>query len=230
MLPSCFVTGTDTDAGKTIVTGSILRYWARLGCRCVGMKPIASGFELVDGEYVNADIEASLAYGTERLSMELVNQYSFNPPIAPHIAARESGSVIDIDHIVGCYRELEQKVDRSVVEGAGGWRVPLQWPEDKMSNVNTIATLAKKLNLPVVLVVGMKLGCINHAILTAEAVLADGIELLGWVANSVDQNFSRSKDNLLTLERLMPAPLLFEVPYFSSKSVMNRFVPQISVV
>ena len=230
VLPSCFVTGTDTDAGKTVVTASILRMWSHQGYRCAGMKPVASGFHMMDGEYVNADIEAIVEASPDKLPMETINQYSFVPPIAPHIAARESGCVIDSNLIVRRYSEFEGKVDRAVVEGAGGWRVPLNWPKTDSSKCETIASLAKKLNLPVVLVVGMKLGCINHALLSAEAVLADGVQLLGWVANAVEQNFARAEENLETLHRLMPAPLLFQVPYLSSESDMRTFVPQILAI
>ena len=234
MLPSCFIAGTDTDVGKTVVTAKILRDWTKQGLSCAGIKPVASGFDLIDGELRNDDIDSIIAASSYKLPPALLNQYSFEPAIAPHIAANEVG--VDISEELICQRAKDSQslVDRIVVEGAGGWRVPLSVPrasnearldgegglvKTSLDDKNvarkdvSIASLAKALNLPVILVVGMKLGCINHALLSAEAIIADGVPFLGWVANNPTPTFDRKTENLETLEDLMPAPLLFEVPY-----------------
>ena len=244
MLPSCFITGTDTDVGKTVVTAMILKGWSKKGLSCAGIKPVASGFELIDGELRNSDIDSIKAASSYELPQTLINQYSFEPAIAPHIAATEDGVNISEELIHERFKDSKSRVDRIVVEGAGGWRVPLSMPivgdetgldgeksmektglgkanvdkKDLVGKDVSIATLAKALNLPVILVVGMKLGCINHALLSAEAIIGDGLPFLGWIANNPSPTFDRKTENLETLKALMPGPFLFEVPYLCPNS------------
>ena len=231
MLPSCFVTGTDTDVGKTIVTTAILRWWAKCGLHVAGMKPIASGFTLRAGGYENHDIECIKAAANVKLPPQLMNQYSYIPAIAPHIAAEQEGGSIDQQEIRRCFDEAQTLCDRIVVEGAGGWRVPLKMPNtDHTGSIITMGSLARQLRLPVVLVVGMRLGCINHALLSSEAILSDGVKLAGWVANWIDPDFESARENLVTLKRLLPAPLLFEVPFLDNEQTIRVFTPKKLVI
>lgn len=230
MLPSCFITGTDTDAGKTVVTSSLLRYLADRGVASAGLKPIASGFDMVGSRYQNADIESIKRASSVALPDELINLYAFQPAIAPHIAAMNESERLSIDAICGAVEQAKAQVDRVLVEGVGGWRVPLDWCDEACvppcaAHSNTVATLAARLKLPVILVVGLKLGCLNHALLTAEAIIADGLELIGWVANDVEQGFSSKDENIRTLVQQIPAPLLFEVPYLGTSEALASYSP-----
>ena len=166
---SCFITGTDTEVGKTFVTCALLLALKQRGIRAIGMKPVAAG---TDERGHNDDVEALLAASSVRAARELVNPCLFAAPIAPHIAAQETGRPIDLAHIVGCFRQLEQQADAVLVEGVGGFCVPLGERVDA-------ADLAEQLALPVILVVGMRLGCINHALLTQAAIAARGLKLVG---------------------------------------------------
>ena len=203
MNPAYFLTGTDTEIGKTFVTCALL-HRARLdGLRAAGLKPIAAG---TDAAGRNDDVEAIRAAGNVELPREIVNPYCFGPAIAPHIAAAEEGRRIEFETIVAACDQARQQADLVIVEGVGGFCVPL-------SEESSTADLAVTLNLPVILVVGMRLGCINHALLTAEAIAARGLPLAGWVANRIDPAMARFAENLDTLEKLLPAPLLGVVPY-----------------
>lgn len=204
---SCFVTGTDTEVGKTLVSAALLHACRARGESVAGMKPVAAGCEKIGGEWRNEDVEALVAASSVAAPRKLVNPYLFTEPIAPHIAAASAGTVISAAHIAACARELGALAQTLVVEGAGGFLVPLNDHED-------MGDLARLLGLPVVLVVGMRLGCINHAKLTAEAVRARGLTLAGWVANSVDPRMPRYAENLATLRDALPAPLLGALPYF----------------
>jgi dethiobiotin synthetase len=203
MNPAYFLTGTDTEIGKTFVTCALL-HRARLdGLRAAGLKPIAAG---TDAAGRNDDVEAIRAAGNVELPREIVNPYCFGPAIAPHIAAAEEGRRIEFETIVAACDQARQQADLVIVEGVGGFCVPL-------SAERSTADLAVTLNLPVIIVVGMRLGCINHALLTAEAIAARGLPLAGWVANRIDPAMARFAENLDTLEKLLPAPLLGVVPY-----------------
>ena len=200
-MAGCFVAGTDTEIGKTLVAAALLHAARHRGMRAVGMKPIAAGCERLGDRLVNEDIEAHLEASSPGFTREDLNVYLFEPPIAPHVAAAEVGVTIDLDRIVERLGRLAQQADYVVVEGAGGWLVPI-------SRTQTFADLAARLGLPVVLVVGMRLGCINHALLTAAAITASGLPLAGWVANRIDPQFARATENLDTLTvRLGGAPL-----------------------
>jgi dethiobiotin synthetase len=201
-----FVTGTDTGVGKTLVACALLRAYANRGLRAIGMKPVAAGAARDGGKLVNDDVIALRAAGSMTASDELVNPYCFAPAVAPHIAAAEAGVAIELDRIAHAYRALQGAADRVIVEGVGGFRVPLG------SCLDT-AQLAAALGLPVVLVVGMRLGCLNHALLTAEAVRASGLTLAGWIANHIDPAMSRADENVAALQERLAAPLIARVPY-----------------
>lgn len=199
-----FVTGTDTGVGKTLVACALLRRFVAEGRTAIGMKPVAAGCSGADR--VNEDVDALRAASTVAQDRALVNPYALREAIAPHIAAAREGVTIDLGHIRRCFETLKRKADAIVVEGVGGFRVPLNDSQDS-------ADLAKLLGLPVVLVVGMRLGCLNHALLTQEAVLSRGLRLAGWVANRIDPRQERCAENIAFLGRAIAAPLLGEIPF-----------------
>ena len=203
MQAAFFVTGTDTGVGKTHVACALLYATRQLGRTAVGMKPIAAGVEDDGG---NDDVARLLAASSIQAPMELMNPFLYAPPIAPHIAAREAGRPIDIGAIRRAFERLRTLADVVWVEGVGGFRVPLDERYDT-------ADLAQTLALPVVLVVGMRLGCLNHALLAAEAIARRDLTLAGWVANLIDPTMARFEANLETLRARLHAPLLGVVPY-----------------
>lgn len=211
-LQHLFVTGTDTGVGKTLVSAALLRRFRERGWRVAGMKPVASGCAVTPGGLRNDDalVLQREASGTPPYST--VNPFAYEPPIAPHLAAAEAGRPIEIDTIMTNYRLLAADADMIVVEGAGGWRVPL-------TPTHTLADLAVRLRLDVVLVVGLRLGCLNHAILTADSIRASGLRLAGWVANGIDPGFERLAANLATLEAWIPAPRLAVIPPMAGPDV-----------
>ena len=212
MAQAFFITGTDTDAGKTSVAAGLLCAAKQQGCSTLAMKPVASGCDMSTEGLRNSDALALIAQSTVPLPYAQVNPYAFAPAIAPHIAAQEAGVELSV---AGLYRAaqviLQEQADFTLIEGAGGWRVPI-------SNTEFLSDFAIALQLPVILVVGVKLGCINHALLSAQAILSDGLKLAGWVANVVDPNCARLAENLATLQQLMPAACLAEVPHLTSAS------------
>ncbi len=212
MAQAFFITGTDTDAGKTSVAAGLLCAAKQQGCSTLAMKPVASGCDMSAEGLRNSDALALIAQSTVQLPYTQINPYAFAPAIAPHIAAQEAGVELSVADL---YRTaqviLQQQADFTLIEGAGGWRVPI-------SATEFLSDFAIALQLPVILVVGVKLGCINHALLSAQAILNDGLELAGWVANVVDPNCARLAENLATLQQLMPAPCLAEVPHLSTPS------------
>jgi dethiobiotin synthetase len=201
-----FVTGTDTGVGKTRIATALLRAFASRGLRAVGMKPVAAGCKRVDGALVNEDVTALMAASTVAAPVELINPYRFQSAIAPHLAAELAGETISLQRIGDAYVALAARADRVVVEGAGGFLVPLNERED-------FGDLARLLELPVVLVVGMRLGCLNHALLTAEAVQRRGLRFAGWVANRLDATTPAVEQNAQTLCKRLDAPLLGIVPF-----------------
>ena len=214
MTQAYFIAGTDTDAGKTTIAAGLLCAARRAGLSTAAVKPVASGSVATAEGLRNADALALLAQCSAPLSYELVNPHAFAPAIAPHIAAREAGVVLDVTKLAGRVRQvLDLQADFTLVEGAGGWRVPL-------SNTEMLSALPRALDLPVILVVGVRLGCINHALLSAEAIIADGLPLAGWVANLIDPQMSRLEENLATLEQLLPAPCLGRVPRLENASAV----------
>ena len=204
-----FVTGTDTGVGKTLVSAALLHTLARHHSRVVGMKPVAAGTECINGVQANEDVLALRAASSCAVPPELDNPVLLPDPVSPHIAAARAGVRIDVAHLVACHRALAKLADAVVVEGAGGFNVPL-------SSTETGADLAQALGLPVVLVVGLRLGCLNHALLTAEAIRARGLTLAGWVANQVDATMLAQVDNIAFLQQRLQAPLLATIAYQST--------------
>lgn len=202
----CFITGTDTGVGKSLASAALLHALARHHARVVGMKPIAAGAEIVAGQLANEDALALRAASTIAVLPELDNPVLLPDPLSPHIAAQRAGVAIDVNAIARSYRQLALQADAIVVEGAGGWHVPL-------SDTATGADLAHALGLPVILVVGLRLGCLNHAALTAESIRARGLTLAGWVANRVDPRMLAPEDNIAWLRQHLRAPLLAELPH-----------------
>lgn len=201
-----FITGTDTGIGKTYVSALLIKHFIAQGERVVGMKPVASGAQLINGQLRNEDALALMQAANVTASYELVNPYCFAPPIAPHIAAQKENRTISLQHINQCYAALAEISDRLIVEGVGGWRVPIDAQHD-------VADMAAQLGLPVILIVGMRLGCINHALLTAQAITAKGCKLIGWIANQVDPAMAVVAENISTLESRLPVPLLATVAH-----------------
>jgi len=193
-----FITGTDTEIGKTFVACALLHALRRTGVTAVAMKPVAAGF---DGHGHNEDVERLLAASSMQPARTLVNPYGFRAAIAPHIAAAEEGRRIELPQIAAALSTLLTMADIVLVEGVGGFCVPL-------GDTRDTADLASLLALPVILVVGMRLGCISHALLTAEAIAARGLQLAGWVANRIDPAMSRFSENLAALQQRLAAPLL----------------------
>ncbi|KWC15143.1 dethiobiotin synthase [Burkholderia ubonensis] len=206
---SLFVTGTDTEIGKTFVSAALLHGFARLGLRAAAMKPVAAGAYEQDGVWRNEDADQLDAAANVVLPPELRTPFLLKAPAAPHLAAAQEGVTLDLDTIVACHREALTRADVVVVEGAGGFRVPLTGTRD-------MADLAVALGVPVVLVVGVRLGCISHALLTADAIRQRGLTLAGWVANHVDPAMSFQDENVATLRdwlaREHGAPLIGRIP------------------
>jgi dethiobiotin synthetase len=202
----CFVTGTDTGVGKTLVSAALLHTLARHHARVVGMKPVAAGLVQQSGAWVAEDALALRAASTVAVPPALDNPVALPEPLSPHLAAARAGRRVGVAELVAAHRELQSLADVVLVEGSGGWRVPLNDNE-------TLADLAVALALPVVLVVGLRLGCLNHALLTAEAIRADGLQLAGWVANTVDPAMACRDENIATLRLRLGAPLLGVVPW-----------------
>jgi dethiobiotin synthetase len=200
-----FVTGTDTEIGKTLISSALLYALAQGGLRAAGMKPVAAGTEWRDGAWRNEDVDCIAAAANVALPRELTTPYLLREPVAPHIAAKNEGVVIDLAHIAECYTRVAKEADAVIVEGVGGFRVPLSEGADT-------ADLAQRLGLPVILVVGLRLGCINHALLTVDAIAARGLKLAGWVANSVEFGMRQMTGNIEAIAARLPAPLLGYLP------------------
>ena len=201
-----FVTGTDTGVGKTVVSAALVRLLAQGGARVVGLKPVASGAERTPAGLRNADALALAAESSIELPYDLSNPYCFEPAVAPHFAAAEAGVSIEVPRLVDWYRAATSQCEFAVVEGAGGWRVPLH-PEGFLSD------LPEQLGLGVVLVVGLRLGCLNHARLTLEAIERCGRSpFIGWIGNRIEPGLLRLDENLSTLHRLLGSPPLAVIP------------------
>lgn len=200
-----FVTGTDTGVGKTLVSQVMLHQLCADYRRVAGFKPVASGCESTPEGLRNADAVALQRAGSMNLPYDVVNPYAFAAPVAPHLAAQRAGVIIDCNAIVQSIAAV--RADCVVVEGVGGWLVPL-------NDHQTTADLAQMLALPVMLVVGLRLGCLNHALLTAEAIRARGLEIAGWIANQIDPQFDLGDENVAALEQRLQAPLTMRLPYF----------------
>ena len=194
MKQAFFITGTDTGVGKTYIACKLIQQYVAQGYKVVGMKPVAAGCDLVDGEWVNDDVLKLEAAGNVKAPRALTNPYSFKEPIAPHIAAQLEGKAIEIAVIKQAFDELCKLADIVIVEGAGGLLVPLNSACD-------MADLAKALNIPIIVVVGIKLGCINHTLLTVEAIKARNCRLEGWIANKIDPTMPYSEENIASIAK-----------------------------
>ena len=235
-----FITGTDTEVGKTYVTCELLQAAQKASLSAIGYKPIAAGCEQINGEWVNEDalniqkacskIRADKAIkitdnnelksanenneeSGQTLPLHQINTIALKPAIAPHIAALEEGVALTFDEIAKGLDELHAyQPDLLLMEGAGGWRLPLT-VGDEYTPTYYLSDVVKTLKMDVILVVGMRLGCLNHALLTAEAIRADGLTIKGWVANDITGNMTRYQENLHSLKAMLPEPLLAEIPY-----------------
>ncbi len=213
MAKSYFITGTDTDAGKTLVVAALLEAANRQGARTGALKPVAAGVVQSDQGLCNDDALLLQQYSSQKLPYQQVNPVLFQEPIAPHIAAEREGKRITAERLVGfCRGAMMQPMELMLIEGAGGWRVPLNSNE-------YLSEIPRRLGTPVILVVGMRLGCLNHSLLTAEAIATDGLQLAGWVANQVDPDMGCYQENLLALKDRIRAPLLGEIPFMEAVSV-----------
>lgn len=206
MIGGWFVTGTDTGVGKTCVAEALLQALSRKGLRGVGMKPVASGCERGPDGVRSPDALRLCAASSVTVDYRDLNPYAFEAPIAPHIAAVQAGVEAQLEVVQRHFARLAEKADWLVVEGAGGWCVPL-------NRNQLLSDMARSMGLPVILVVGMRLGCINHALLTARAVRGDGVPLAGWVANCIDAAFDFVPENLAAIDQRLGAPCLALIPF-----------------
>lgn len=205
-----FVTGTDTEVGKTFSSVALLNAAKKQQLRTLALKPVAAGAEETSEGFRNEDALALMEAMTVELPYEQVNPAIYKTPASPHIAAALENKRATVSRLAGfCRGAMMQSYDLGVIEGAGGWRVPINEREN-------LAQLAVALDLPVILVVGMRLGCLNHALLTAEAIRADGLQIAGWIANCIDPEMSYLQENIQTLKGALPAPCLGVLPHLSS--------------
>jgi dethiobiotin synthetase len=208
-----FVTGTDTGVGKTLVAAAFMKQQVSLGMRVVGMKPVASGCYPTAAGLRNEDALLLEQQATVQHPYWRVNPYAFAPAIAPHLAAHAAGVTIELPLLISSYHELASDADVVIVEGAGGWRVPI-------GPAALLSDLPETLGLDVVLVVGLRLGCLNHALLTSEAIVGGGkSRLAGWVGNGIDPTFSPWDENIETLRKRIPAPCLGIIPPLATPSL-----------
>lgn len=205
---SCFVTGTDTGVGKTLISAALLNALGRLKLKAVGMKPVAAGTLLRDGVQWNEDVALLAEQSSLALDTQLTTSYLLNEPCAPHVAAKLQDVTLDRSVLSRAYQQVATQAEAVVVEGVGGFRVPL-------TDAFDTADFAVGLGLDVILVVGLRLGCLNHALLTAEAITARGLRLTGWVANQIDPEMPHQADNVQALQQRLSAPLLGVVPWMS---------------
>jgi dethiobiotin synthetase len=216
-----FVTGTDTDCGKTEISLAVMTALQARGLWVLGMKPVASGCDRTPRGPRSEDARRLRAQGSIEADYDLVNPYAFEPPIAPHIAAGQIGSEVELALIRNAAMALSAQCDFLVIEGVGGWRVPL-------GPALFVSDLPLALGLPVLMVCGLKLGCINHTLLTADSIRATGNHLIGWVANQVDPDMQARQENLATLAALIDAPCLGVIPWLTSPDP-RRIAEQLSV-
>jgi len=214
MINGLFITGTDTSCGKTEITLGLMQLLQSREHTVLGMKPIASGATPTAEGLRNEDAIRILEQGSVQVPYRTLNPYVYEPPIAPHLAAELENEEIDLSVISTYCISLSQQADCIIVEGVGGWRVPF-------NKQQSAADLALMLNIPVILVVGLKLGCINHALLTVENIQASGVRLAGWVANEVEPYMLNKDDNITTLQTAITAPCLGVVPYLKSPSAKD---------
>lgn len=203
-----FITSTDTNAGKTTVSICLMKHFKSLGNTVACMKPVSAGCVATPAGLRNDDALQLMRESSVDIAYERINPFAFEPPIAPHIAAQQSHTIIDLETIKDSYSQIANSADIVIVEGAGGWMVPI-------NESQTMEDVAAGLSLPVILVVGMRLGCLNHALLTASRILDKNLSLVGWVANHVDENMLQQAENIETLKKRIQAPYLGSVAHNS---------------
>lgn len=212
-----FVTGTDTDVGKTTVTAALLQRATQQGWRCFGVKPVSAGCQQDDaGVWQSSDAQQIRAAASVTLHPDLLAPIRLPLPVSPHLAAQAAGVNLSVSRLAGLVRgALSTPATHVLIEGAGGWDVPINPRE-------TLADLAKTLQFPVILVVGMRLGCLNHALLTARAIRQDGLQLAGWIANTIDSNTLLPDQQIETLQQRLNAPCLGVLPYQPAQTLQER--------
>jgi dethiobiotin synthetase len=206
-----FVTGTDTEVGKTLVSGALLLLLQKKYSQVIGYKPVVAGISLIDGKPQNEDLVTLALASTHEAAKNISNicPYILETPSAPHLVATKNGIALNYDKMLDGYQALAKQADAVLVEGVGGFKVPFHQNKDS-------ADFAKDIGLPVILVVGMRLGCINHALLTVEAVLGRGLTLAGWVANTIGP-MNLLDENIQSLQQLIKAPLLGTIPHLNQE-------------
>ncbi len=214
MINAFFIAGTDTDVGKTVVSKAILQALSAHGLSTIGYKPIAAGCHMTEAGLRNSDALHLQATATIESDYNDVNPYTLLQATSPHIAAKHEKVVIEYSVLSNKLATHKERADVVLVEGAGGWRVPV-------SDNDCLSSWVKKEKLPVILVVGIKLGCLSHAMLTVEAIQNDGLEIIGWAANRVNPGTENYADIIAMLEAKIPAPKLGEIPYISSVKKKN---------
>ena len=203
---SFFITGTDTHIGKTEITCALIEFFKEKGHLAIGMKPVAAGTELLDNQIINVDVYKFLSINSIRKPVEIINPYSFDQPIAPHIASNSSSNTILFSKIHENFLLLEKECEYLFVEGAGGYKVPL-------TNNKATPDLISLLNIPIILVVGIRLGCINHTMLTVESISNHNHNLFGWVANCIDPNMIEVDENIKYLIDNIESPFMGKIPF-----------------
>ena len=204
-----WVTGTDTGVGKTMLSAALIEVYKMHGKRVVGMKPVAAGCEVRDGELRCDDSESLLRASNVKPERALITPYAYAPPVAPHLAAEAAERPIEFAPILAAYDKLRQQAEVVIVEGVGGFAVPLSPHQDS-------GDLAVAIGLPVILVVGLRLGCLNHALLTQEAIIARGLSFAGWIANAIDPDMALREENIAALDARLVAPRLGTVPFLDN--------------
>jgi len=215
-----FITGTDTGCGKTLVSVALLEYFKAQGHSCLALKPVATGSDNTSAGLRNADALLLQQHSSVALSYPDINPFVYQDPVSPHLAAAATGKPIVIAEIVDQFRRLQNRAQSIIIEGVGGWYAPL-------SPRFTVADMASALGIPVILVVGLRLGCLNHAILSARAITQSGLPFAGWVANTIDPAMACRQENIDTLCQIIPAPLLASIPYHQETNT-ERSIPAFS--
>lgn len=209
-----FITGTDTGIGKTFYSCKLLQALNALGCSTVAMKPVAAGAVEEQDILKNKDAIKLQQAASIEISYQEVNPYCFPSAVSPHIAASDTGSNINLEYVYDQFLKLCGKADVLLVEGVGGWQVPL-------NDTQTVADLVARLQIPVVMVVGMRLGCINHALLTASSIQQSSVPFAGWIANILEPDMQALRENILTLQQKISAPLLDVIQYQADNTSQN---------
>lgn len=217
---SFFITGTDTNIGKTVMTCALIEHFKNKGHIVNAMKPVAAGEDIINGLKINPDVEKFTVVNSTKIPLKVINPYSFDEAIAPHIAANRNNKEVNLDYIKKQFLILQNKSEYLFVEGAGGYLVPLN--ESK-----TISDLISYLDIPIILVVGIRLGCINHTMLTVESIKNNNQQIFGWIANTVESDMEGNSENLDYLKKNINAPLIGNVPFLNnidSKKNLNSFL------